>query len=477
MAALETELKEKTETAAKLEAQLKEKTETIARLETELKEKTETAATLETQLKETSDTAAELGKGSDSLSAQLTEVQAAKAELEGKLKATEDSLAGVQTELEEKTREAETLSKESAELSAQLKESQNAKTALEKQLADTQAESAAAGEKAQAEKTALEKQLADTQAEAAAAGEKAQAEKTALEKQLADTQAEAENVKTSLEGSIAALQGEAVERENEIGEIKKQLADTEADAAELRAVIEAEEARKAALPVLEEEVASADGQTTISWSGNKDVSVVARAVNGSAQQPARNLGVSDTGSLASGLLMPGKTYKVELSTAGSEDLVEQVYTVPAADDFTDGLMTRKSAWVNVQTGYMPAGAGLESVRRISRLSAAEMATGIQEGGSYGCLYRVNTARLARARNYHVTVFIEAPNGYLDSVYDGDVAFGVENCGEQGEWLIFLGGDYFTELYETAGEIPTGGYTITMFWDGMLTTESLMNIYK
>ena len=48
-------------------------------------------------------------------------------------------------------------------------------------------------------------------------------------------------------------------------------------------------------------------------------------------------------------------------------------------------------------------------------------------------------------------------------------------GYQTIWYYMLGDDYFENLYKITGDIPSGNYTVTMFWDGMYVNQSTFKV--
>ena len=112
------------------------------------------------------------------------------------------------------------------------------------------------------------------------------------------------------------------------------------------------------------------------------------------------------------------------------------------------------------------------MRKVPSLSSAAMISEIQkDGDAYGCVYKVCMAQLGSERTYNAAVYIEAPNGFTEPVFSGEVTFGPSKL----EWQTFLGGDYFKHLYQRMGEIPSGDYTITLLWNDMLVNQSVLKV--
>lgn len=73
----------------------------------------------------------------------------------------------------------------------------------------------------------------------------------------------------------------------------------------------------------------------------------------------------------------------------------------------------------------------------------------------------------------VFVFL-SPNGFMSTYIYSDRNF--PTFGSQETWFIYcLGDSFFSKMYELNGSIPTGEYTLQIYWDGMLLNEQTFTV--
>ena len=222
-----------------------------------------------------------------------------------------------------------------------------------------------------------------------------------------------------------------------------------------------------------------EGVSTISWTvqGSRiSCDVIMEAVNGNSKQHRWNLG-SGTSSVKTSMLMPGKTYQITLvETDSSEILDEKTYTMPRASTFEDGRLKNTSVKVTIELRKLDAGKPRSEAKKVSSLSADKIINSIRNGGeSYGFKYQMRMPTLAKPRSFYVTIYIESPDGFLEAEIWSDMEFKRVSGGYQTIWYYMLGDDYFENLYKITGDIPSGNYTVTMFWDGMYVNQSTFKV--
>ena len=227
---------------------------------------------------------------------------------------------------------------------------------------------------------------------------------------------------------------------------------------------------------LDDHISYNKGISTISWTaenaGGTTFRLTLKAVNGDSGQTNWNLGTTTSTSLTTFQMMPGKSFLITLY--GDEQyLDEKVYQVPEVDPFEDGQLKATSIRVGIETRYLAAGA--QKPKR-QGLSASKILEAVQNSsGYYGFKYQMRMPTLAKQRYFYVQVFMEAPNGYLDIIKWEDVTFDRVSGGYQTLWWELLGSDFFSNLYDATGEIPSGAYTVTMFWDGDFVNSQQINV--
>ncbi len=228
---------------------------------------------------------------------------------------------------------------------------------------------------------------------------------------------------------------------------------------------------------LNSSVSYSGGITTIKWTGSGNYYVLIQAVNGSSVQHVWNVGSSSNGSLATSLMMPGKTYEVSLiSAADFSTADEKTVTVPRTDTFQDGKLKDTSVKVSIEGRKLKNGDPYNNAKAAKKLSANTIIAALNgDKETYGFRYHMRMPQLAKPRSFYVSIFIESPDGYLEPEVWGDVTFDRVSNGYQTIWWNFLGSDYFKNLYETTGSVPAGNYEITMYWDGMFVNRSTLKV--
>ena len=221
-----------------------------------------------------------------------------------------------------------------------------------------------------------------------------------------------------------------------------------------------------------------DGLTTITWSvsGTEPASywVWAKCVSGDAQSRFL-LGTTVSHKISTGMLMPGKKYEITVSNITGTVSATKKYTIPKAEEFKDEKL--KSTSIKVTMAPVKNSWGkYTSPKSAGSLKAKTIKKGLKNKSEiYSVKYQFKMPRLSKARDFLVSIFIEAPNGFLKCVFSRDVEFNRVNNGYQTLWLEMLDGDFFEDLYEATKEIPEGKYKVTMYWDGMLVNSSSFSV--
>lgn len=150
-------------------------------------------------------------------------------------------------------------------------------------------------------------------------------------------------------------------------------------------------------------------------------------------------------------LAPGVSYVFTVMDA-SGNQVEQVYYAPQPEDGNEiGARIR-----------------FKTMRRIDRTSKKTTwsAAEIAEDNDYrhGLYLRLTYSPLKKTRHYAFCVTVEAPNGFADVIFSGDLE--LKHGKSQVPVWGFVGmDDYFSCLERYYGGIPAGEYTVTMYFDG------------
>ena len=143
----------------------------------------------------------------------------------------------------------------------------------------------------------------------------------------------------------------------------------------------------------------------------------------------------------------------------------------------DGKLKSSSIKVSWKYRYMESGMAYEDARSLSKFSAAEMMTNMTNSGyRYGLYYRIDLPQLAKSRNFYTTIAFYTPNGFASAEVSGDTSYSSFNnaSGSYCAWHC-AGTGFFDLLYEKNGTIPTGTYTVELFWDGMFVKSTTFTV--
>lgn len=91
---------------------------------------------------------------------------------------------------------------------------------------------------------------------------------------------------------------------------------------------------------------------------------------------------------------------------------------------------------------------------------------------YGFRYDVDYPQLAYSRTYFTQVVITAPNGYLETEVYKTATYGSEYAGKYwdmpGDWT-------FRMIYDKNSSVPSGTWTVELYWDGMFVNRSTFKV--
>jgi len=229
---------------------------------------------------------------------------------------------------------------------------------------------------------------------------------------------------------------------------------------------------------LDESVMTINGQSTIQWKSDSvpqgGFTVIVGALNPRGSDPLLQMAGQTTGkSLITGLLAPEKTYLVYVVDSDFSILDTHEYVMPSVSDFEDGLLTKKSVKVSIELRQATSDG---TYKRIKSFNASDMNALASGGTGFSCMkYQMEMPQLAYARNFYVQLVFEAPNGYTFTDKAQDITFDRVNDGYQTVWWDYAGADFFDSLYTQTGSIPSGVYTIYLYWDGYFVNTLTFNV--
>lgn len=241
-------------------------------------------------------------------------------------------------------------------------------------------------------------------------------------------------------------------------------------------------AAPAADATLKDSVSYDTGVTTISWddagSGASSYRVYLQVINnGTAENTQWFIGDTTDHFLQTTECLPGKSYSVVLTDQDRYILDKREYTLADVPVFQDGKLTNASVKVSMEFRKMAmGGTPAKDTKKLKALKASEIKSGL-EGQStvHGVRYTMKMPQLAKPRSFFVTLAFESPDGYLYVEDAEDITFDRVANGYQTIYWYITGTGFFSDLYRSHGDIPTGTYTVYLYWDGMWVNTSTFNV--
>ena len=175
-------------------------------------------------------------------------------------------------------------------------------------------------------------------------------------------------------------------------------------------------------------------------------------------------------------LIPGKTYKFTVKDCNGVK-TSRTLTLPSPSSFVDGKLKSSSIKVSTKYRYMESSADPSDTKDLSKFSADKMMSNMTNAGyHYGLYYRISLPQLATSREFFTTIAFYAPNGFVHTEVARDVSYSSFNnaSGSYCYWNC-TGTRFFDLLYEKNGTIPTGTYTVELYWDGMLVKSTTFTV--
>lgn len=202
-------------------------------------------------------------------------------------------------------------------------------------------------------------------------------------------------------------------------------------------------------------VYNTDGSVTLSWSdsaGNGPYSVyyelMERAPRSFGWTAAR--GFHGT-SITLTRLVPGTSYTfIVKDSAGNE--VEHAYYAPAVKNGNE-----IGAKIRIHTK-------LRNGRNVLEYPWSASEIELDNGKEHGLYMKLAYSMLRKTRHYAFSLSVEAPNGFADVVYSGDIVLNYGKS-EVPAWGFIALDDYFSYLERYYDGVPTGEYKVTINFDG------------
>lgn len=233
---------------------------------------------------------------------------------------------------------------------------------------------------------------------------------------------------------------------------------------------------------LHESLSYDTGVTTISWddagSGATSYRVYLKVINnGTAENTQWFMGDTTDHFMQVTECLPGKSYSITLTDQNRYILDSKEYTLPEAPVFEDGKLTNASVKVSIELRKMAMGGNPgKDTKKLNSLKASEIKSGLDgQTTVHGLKYTMKMPQLAKPRSFFVTLAFESPDGYLYVEDAEDITFDRVANGYQTIWWNIIGTSFFRDLYGALGDIPTGTYTVYLYWDGMWVNTSTFQV--
>jgi len=214
-----------------------------------------------------------------------------------------------------------------------------------------------------------------------------------------------------------------------------------------------------------------DGVYTISWRGSLVTPYKIVYTPSSGGEVLSNSSVYGN-SYTTKWMIPGMEYTVTLTDANGTTATGKV-NVPRAESFRDGNLTANKIDIQISPRYTKPGYAPVHVQSFNASTMEANMT--NKGWTYGLFYRINLSSFTGDRTYLQTVVFRAPNGYNYMWTASSQTYYYGGSDMYWRWKI-MGEEFFEELLDEYGRIPTGKYYVDLYWDGMLVDSSSFQVY-
>lgn len=234
------------------------------------------------------------------------------------------------------------------------------------------------------------------------------------------------------------------------------------------------------LLVLSTNISMNKGRSTVSWTdsaNNAPYEVAYECVgSGSVSHPSYWAGGDQASSTTYSksftidYLIPGKTYIIKIYDCNNQRITK-TYTIPSASTFVDGKLSASSINISLKPRYKAYGTSDSSASSISQLQASTIMSNINSK-EYGFRFDIDYPQLAYSRTYFTQIAIIAPNGYTECEVHKSVDY---ESAYSGRYYDMIGDWTFAKMYEYNSTIPSGTWTVELYWDGMFVKSATFTV--
>lgn len=225
-------------------------------------------------------------------------------------------------------------------------------------------------------------------------------------------------------------------------------------------------------------VSVSKGDTTVSWTDSANASpykVQAEYVgnSGVSQKNYTYTRSCSSTSYTFDDLIPGESYKITITNNNGASGTE-IISVPGAMTFSDNGWDPSVLWVTASPRYIAPNASARDAKapQNKKFVGAKMVEKMREGYKYGLYFSIEkkgNRSIKYSRTYRALVAFYAPNGFVDTFCDKYLSF-TGSSNYVGIAYYCIGSNFFDNLLEQCGTIPTGTYRVKVFFDGAYLNE-------
>lgn len=213
---------------------------------------------------------------------------------------------------------------------------------------------------------------------------------------------------------------------------------------------------------------NADGTVTLAWTdeaGNAPYCVYYELLD-SAPTPFGWTAADDTSETSCTFtrLVPGVSYLFTIEDCRGNK-AEHIYYAP-----TPGTDTEIGARIHVKPRTFD---GNQYKTRVYFSPDKAVREGAEE---YGLYVRIDYSYLKKNRTYNFLLTIEAPGGYSEVVYSGVLQLH-HGRSHLPTWGFVPVDDFFDVLDEFFGEIPSGDYIVTLYFNGAKVHSDTVPVHR
>ncbi len=222
-----------------------------------------------------------------------------------------------------------------------------------------------------------------------------------------------------------------------------------------------------------------NGKTRIEWDVTGDEASSYKVLlqlinNGTASQTRWNVGKTDKHYIQTSECLPGKAYEITVTDANNNVLDRASFQMDEPETFVDGKL--KNTSIKITTKPRKVATGTRDYKDVKALKKSEIIEGVTSKKTYyGIRYQMKMPQLVKERSFFVTLAFESPDGYVYVEQATDVEFSRVSNGYQTLWWEITGMNFFANLYSSTGDIPTGTYTVYLYWDGMWVNTTTFKV--